>query len=632
MIDWIHVYQEREKRARIIQKAGSLKQAVMSGALDQYCDVTVNEALVLGLLNQNVCKYIGIFGHGSTDLAEVLRTYQQAGLVHVYNVRHETEASHAAAQLKWQYGETSAVFTSIGPGALHAFAGSLVPQSNGLGIYYIFGDETTHNEGPNMQQIPKREQDLYLKMVASMGKGYTLSDGNALFTALKWGWQTTQNPAGEEPFYLLLPMNIQSVMLKECHLLELPESPSIPIQKCADDVLLEKAAELIGKYEKITVKIGGGARGISSDLMHEFLNKSGAAFVHGPGVSGIIPYDHNRNMTVGGSKGSISGNYAMEHCELLLVIGARGVCQWDSSGTAWKQVKELININSNVEDALHYNRTLPLIGDAESVLKQLIEKLDTAGIDKSQTDETEWLQICSMKKREWEQFKAERYTTPVLFDTKWKRELFTQPAAIKSVIDFADAVGATKLFDAGDVQANGFQAVEDTASGQTYTDTGASYMGFAVSALLASAIADKGKYSIAFTGDGSFMMNPQILLDGVNHNVKGMIALFDNRRMAAISGLQNAQYGQDFATDDAVEVDYIQMCQAFKGVKAFHGGYSQEELKSALKDAYEYDGLSVVYIPVYSGENEKGGLGAFGSWNVGNWCESVQEEKHRIGL
>ena len=142
----------------------------------------------------------------------------------------------------------------------------------------------------------------------------------------------------------------------------------------------------------------------------------------------------------------------------------------------------------------------------------------------------------------------------------------TQPAAIKSVIDFADTIGAIKLFDAGDVQANGFQAVEDTKSGQTYTDTGSSYMGFAVSALLASAIADKGKYSIAFTGDGSFMMNPQILLDGVEHHVKGMIVLFDNRRMAAISGLQGAQYGHEFATDDIVDVDYLQMSEAFKGV------------------------------------------------------------------
>lgn len=627
MRDWSQVYKARAQRAAIIQKAGSLKQAVFSGRLEQYCDVTVNEALVLGLLNQNVRKYIGIFGHGSTDLAEALRTYQQVGLVQMYNVRHETEASHAAALLKWQYGETAAVVTSIGPGALHAFAGSLVPQSNGLGVYYILGDETTHNEGPNMQQIPKQEQDLYLKLVNAMGKGYTLSEGNALFTALKWGWQATQNPFGEQPFYLLLPMNVQSAMLTACNLLELPEGIPIPSQQSADEFALRQAAELIRNYEKIAVKIGGGARKMSPEILGEFLQKSGAVFVHGPNVPGVLPYDHPRNMTVGGSKGSLCGNYAMEQCELLIVIGARGVCQWDSSGTAWKHVKQIININSRVEDALHYNRTLPLIGDAGSVLNQLLEKLVA-----SKSDESEWLQSCAAKKQEWNQFKAERYHHPVLFDQKWKRDLLTQPAAIKVVIDFADTVGAVKLFDAGDVQANGFQAVEDAVPGKTFTDTGASYMGFAVSALLASAIADQGQYTLAFTGDGSFLMNPQILLDGVQHHVKGMIALFDNRRMAAISGLQKAQYGQEFAIDDMVEVDYLQLGEAFKGVKAFHGGYSPQDLRAVLQEAYRYDGLTLVYIPVYCGDDDLGGLGVFGSWNVGNWCETVQQEKHRLGL
>ncbi|GIT07729.1 MAG: hypothetical protein CM1200mP30_13590 [Pseudomonadota bacterium] len=68
-------------------------------------------------------------------------------------------------------------------------------------------------------------------------------------------------------------------------------------------------------------------------------------------------------------------------------------------------------------------------------------------------------------------------------------------------------------------------------------------MGFAPSALAASALADQPQYGICFCGDGSFMMNPQILFDAVELGVKGMIVIFDNRRMSAITGLQEAQYG-----------------------------------------------------------------------------------------
>lgn len=48
-------------------------------------------------------------------------------------------------------------------------------------------------------------------------------------------------------------------------------------------------------------------------------------------------------------------------------------------------------------------------------------------------------------------------------------------------------------------------------------------MGFAVSSMLAFALAGGKDYPVAFTGDGSFMMNPQILIDGVQHGLRGMI-------------------------------------------------------------------------------------------------------------
>ena len=111
-----------------------------------------------------------------------------------------------------------------------------------------------------------------------------------------------------------------------------------------------------------------------------------------------------------------------------------------------------------------------------------------------------------------------------------------------------------------------------------------------------------------------------------------MIVLFDNRRMAAISSLQHAQYGAEFHTDDKVEVDYIALAQAFSGIRGFEGGTSRAELEAALEEAYAYTGLSLVHVPVYSGTDERGGLGAYGDWNVGPWCERVQREKHNIGM
>ena len=104
---------ERAERARVIARAGGIKTALEKGALPHFVDTSLSEALVLGLLLQDVRLFLGVLGHGSTEIGEVLRIYQEAGLLRVHAVHSEIEASHAAAALRWICGEKAAVFTSI---------------------------------------------------------------------------------------------------------------------------------------------------------------------------------------------------------------------------------------------------------------------------------------------------------------------------------------------------------------------------------------------------------------------------------------------------------------------------------------------------------------------------------------
>ena len=606
-------------RARAINEAGSLAGALISGALPKLVDATLSEALVLGLLKQGVSKYCAIFGHGSTDLGDVLRIYEEEGVTRTFNFRNEVEMAHAATALRWQYGETPAVVTSIGPGALQALAGSLAAASNGVGVYHIYGDETTFGEGYNMQQVPKEEQSLFGRMTALMGGSYVLHTPEALRDALRRGSLAVNHPYRAGPFYLLLPLNTQPRRVT-VNLAALPDRPDLPKLAPVDDEAYAKAARLIAQARSIAIKAGGGTRGHDAAVC-KLAEMAGAAVVLSPGSTGVLPDAHPQNMHVGGSKGSISGNFAMANAELVIVIGSRGVCQADCSGIGYKAAKDVININGDLADALHYNNTSALAGDIGAVIDRLSAHLTGASANKR-----EWLRACAAKKAEWVSYKKQRFVAPPALDPVWKRNVLYQPAAIKVVADFAKSIDAAKFFDAGDVQANGFQIVEDDRTGDTFTETGASYMGFAVSGLLASALADTPRYGIAFTGDGSFMMNPQALIDGVEHGLRGTIVIFDNRRMAAISGLQLAQYGREFRTNDTVPVDYVQLAGAVTGVRALHGGFDADALRAALKQAHAHDGLSVVHVPVYAGPDELAGLGAWGQWNVGNWCDDVQRE------
>jgi 3D-(3,5/4)-trihydroxycyclohexane-1,2-dione acylhydrolase (decyclizing) len=317
----------------------------------------------------------------------------------------------------------------------------------------------------------------------------------------------------------------------------------------------------------------------------------------------------------------------MDNADLLIAVGTRAVCQSDSSRTGYPQVKRVININADLEDATHYNHTLPLVGDVVRTLQVLN---DTLGVDKRQP--SPWQMACQQKKQEWLAFKNLRYENPVLMDTYWGETVLTQPAAVKIVTDWAKDNGFPCFLDAGDVQANGFQVAEDDTPTRTFTDTGASYMGFAVSALLATAVSPTRLFAVALTGDGSFTMNPQILIDGAEHGARGCITLFDNGRMGAITGLQQDQYQAPFATWNTVKIDYLAWARAVPGVLALDGGRSPEELRQALAQAAAYDGLSLIHLPVYYGPDLLGTLGVYGRWNVDNWSDNVQGLRHRIGL
>ena len=102
--------------------------------------------------------------------------------------------------------------------------------------------------------------------------------------------------------------------------------------------------------------------------------------------------------------------------------------------------------------------------------------------------------------------------------------------------------------------------------------------------------------------------------------------------MAAISGLQDAQYGAEHATSDQVVVDYAAWAESIRGVGVFKGGETPHSLQAALTQAILFKGLSLIHLPVYFGPDPLGNLGAYGRWNVGNWCDDAQALRQDIGL
>jgi 3D-(3,5/4)-trihydroxycyclohexane-1,2-dione acylhydrolase (decyclizing) len=92
-----------------------------------------------------------------------------------------------------------------------------------------------------------------------------------------------------------------------------------------------------------------------------------------------------------------------------------------------------------------------------------------------------------------------------------------------------------------------------------------------------------------------------------------MVVIFDNRAMAAIAGLQRAQYGAEFKASDSVAVDYVRLCSAISGIWTVFGGYDVPTLQRALREVYRPDGVSVVHVPVYAERRHTWSFGCLGA-------------------
>ena len=620
--------QEPSARAAAIAAHGSLRAAIDAGAIPATVTASLAELVVLGLLEQDVRTYVGVLGHGSTTVGEVLRIYEAAGVVRLAAVRHETEAAHAASALRIATGERAAVVTSIGPGALHAFAGSLTSALNGVGVWHIYGDATTEAEGPNMQDLPGSVQSGWLRLTSMMGGSYSLHTPHAVTHALQQGAAVVDDPYRAGPFFLLLPLNTQPETVRDFNLRRLPRGGGIRLG-AAEPARIAAAARLLNGAERTVVKAGGGARSLGP-LLDRFLQAVDGVAVLSPNSVGALGHDNPRNMMVGGSKGSISGNFAMEHADTLVVLGARAVCQSDCSRTGYPNVREVVNINADPGTATHYANTTALVGDLERTLEALCDELDRLG---GRSDRSvSWLADCASARAEWDRYLKARTDPVLLNDSRWDEPVLSQAAALRIIDDWASRHDAFRWFDAGDVQATAFQVSRDDSPDESFTDGGASYMGFGTSALLATALSDDAPYSLSVVGDGSFLMNPQALVDGVVHGARGAVVVLDNRRMGAISGLQQAQYGEAYATYDDAAVDYVRLASSIEGVEAASGAGGAEQLVAALDRVFEHGGVGLVHVPVYYGDDPQGSIEAFGRWNVGNWVEDTQALRHRMSL
>ena len=173
---------------------------------------------------------------------------------------------------------------------MHAFAASLAPASDGLGVWYLFGDETTHNEGPNMQQIPKPEQDLFLRLCQTMSRGLLPAHARGRHQRAPLGAEHGRpSSPGRTVLSALADEHPVRACSAEFNLDELPAGAPPRLGAAAGDESYAEAAQALIQASRVVVRVGGGARDAGPEIA-ALLDLVDGVAVTSPLATGVIPY------------------------------------------------------------------------------------------------------------------------------------------------------------------------------------------------------------------------------------------------------------------------------------------------------------------------------------------------------
>ena len=312
--------------------------------------------------------------------------------------------------------------------------------------------------------------------------------------------------------------------------------------------------------------------------------------------------DHDLNIGPLGVTGSNSANTIAEEADVILSIGSRLQDFTTGSWTAFDKSAKIIGVNAARHDAMKH-LSLPVVGDAKRTLEILTDELSSFKTDSA------WTKKAQDQRKEWDDYVAEN----------------VKPGNRPN--SYAQAIGiANDLVHKRDrvVAAAGGLPAEVTANWRTLdigtvdVEFGFSCMGYEISGAWGARIAQSEKEpdrdTVAFIGDGSYLLMNSDIYSSVLSEKKLIILVLDNGGFAVINKLQNNMGGESFnnliadcpTIPKPFAVDFAAHASAMGA--ATETVSSPAELAEAFKRAQDSDKTYVITMQVdpYEGWTTEG--------------------------
>ncbi|WP_111910833.1 acetolactate synthase 2 catalytic subunit [Aeromonas media] len=485
--------------------------------------------LVQALKKQGVTQ---VFGYPGGAIMPVYDALYDGGLAHQL-CRHEQGAALAAVGYARASGQVGVCIATSGPGATNLVTGLAEALLDSVPLVAISGQVACAAVGTDAFQ----EVDVLGMSLSCTKHSFMVTDAADLGRVLAEAFAiATEGRPG--PVLIDFPKDVQLAAVPTQSPLYAVEEPE-PLNPAE----LTLARTLLAAAERPVLYVGGGVGMANAEQqLRDFAAATGMPAV--TTLKGIGALDPDSPVYLGmlGMHGTKAANYAVQQCDLLVVVGAR----FDDrvTGKLEEFAPEARVIHLDVDVAEFGKRRAADVGITTD-LKRVLPALAMAlAIDP-------WREHCAAMAREY----AFRYDHP--------GQPIYAPALLKQLSARLPETSVVAC-DVGQHQMWVAQHMRFTSPRNHLSSAGLGTMGFGLPAAIGAKMSRPDDEVVLVSGDGSFMMNVQELGTIRRAQLKVKMVLIDNQRLGMVRQWQelffDGRYSETILSDNP---DFIALAAAF---------------------------------------------------------------------
>ena len=528
-------------------------------------ELTGAEIVVRSLKDEGVDLVFGYPGGAALHIYDAF--YSQEDVRHIL-VRHEQAATHAADGYARATGKPGVVLVTSGPGVTNTITGIATAYMDSIPMVVLAGQVPTHLIGDDAFQ----EVDTVGITRPCVKHNFLVRDVKDLATTIKKAFYIA-NTGRPGPVVVDIPKDVTALRTEYSYPKEIRMRSYAPVSR-GHSKQINRAAHLLLAAKRPIIYTGGGI--VLSDAARQLtalVDKLDYPCTNTLMGLGGLPSDHPRFLGMLGMHGTYEANMAMYESDVMLAVGVRFDDRVTGDLAKFSPNAKIIHIDIDPASIGKNVRVeVPIVGDATTVLDQLLEAIGSSGTSPNGDALAAWLAHIE----EWKGIEALRYDSS---------DELIKPQFVVQKLHEVTLGDAYVTSDVGQHQMWAAQYYGFNKPRRWINSGGLGTMGFGLPSAMGVQLAHPESAVACVTGEASIMMCIQELSTCKQYGLPIKVVNLNNRYMGMVRQWQEFFYDSRYSHSymDSLP-DFVELASSFghTGIQIDKPG----DVEDALRDAF----------------------------------------------